>query len=1309
MRRSKLRQSFRSLIILLVISVNQHAMAQCNVQINMVEQLCQQDTITIENPALSSSNDYSFLNIPPEVTGGTLIIYAQGDLDDSYENWDIFDENGNNIGSIGGTGGPCDLIMIEIPLTDVDIINWGMDGSIDFQAIDVSGTDINTNLCGDDFVEMILEICSPPDCNGTVVYLEAIGTGSTSVLFSENFDTGYGSGWLNQPPGVLTNPCDPSIDGGNYLWVGGAASPRDVTTNSLDVSCGGEICFYLDFAIQGENPPCEGSDLATEGVYLQYSTDGGGIWTTIEYYGPAGVGNYTDPDGYDPIMTAWNQYCVTIPAGASTASTLFRWSQQSASTPDNDQWGLDNVVITVNDYCEPYTYDWSQIPGADNPAIIVDTANVTYTYVVTYSNGIETCMDSATVIIPDGIYVEAGANGLICDGVGSINIGGSPTASGGLSGVYNYTWAPIDGLNNPNTSNPIAQPLVTTTYTVSVVDGNGCSNTDQVTVVVGTSPNVSAGDDVTICEGNDVLLTANGAVSYVWAPSQLVDNDTLATVIATPLVTTNFSVTGYSVDGCSSTDNVMVIVEPGPSINAGTDQSICLGESVTLSASGPPGTTFSWSNNVQDGIEFYPINTNSYILTGTSSNGCIAYDTVVVTVNNPPQLNCNNQLVCQGESVNLIASGANTYSWSPGTYLNQTWGNTVQCTPEYSINYQLVGIDMNGCSDTIFVNVDVNPSPDPFISGATSYCVGGQSELSASQVYVSYSWSNGGNTQSIFVTELDNPITLTVTNSYGCSATAGPMNVTEDTVIITEDLIQICEGDQVLIHGNLESMAGVYTDTFSTASSCDSISNVTLEIMPNPPVYAGSDVTLCFGEYFTPNGTGGFNLSWDSGIIEGQSFIPTVGVHEYVLTGENEIGCISTDTVLVTVFDLPTISAGPDLFVCEGDTVMLNGSGAISYEWDNGILNGQSFTPSLGNTVYTVIGTDVNGCKAQDFMILVVNTLPDVYAGVDVNVCEGNDIVLTGSGAVTYQWNNSVIDGEQFIPTIDGEYVVIGTDANGCSDSDTLMVTIVNVPTASFTIDEISGCRPLVIQLENTSTGNINDCSWEIEGYGTINDCGNHTIEFNESGQFDVSLTVTNDLGCSSELLMEDVIEVYDLPDVAFYPSSYAVSTLNTQVIFYNLSVGAITYEWDFNDGSFPSTEASPIHNFPDTEDSVYLVQLVGTSSLGCSDTMLLGIDVYEELIFYVPNSFTPDNDEFNELFQPVFTSGYDPMDFNMYIYNRWGELIFESHDASKGWKGTYGYGNRMVETGTYTWKIVFKSTSGDDRHEVYGHVNVLR
>ena len=103
-------------------------------------------------------------------------------------------------------------------------------------------------------------------------------------------------------------------------------------------------------------------------------------------------------------------------------------------------------------------------------------------------------------------------------------------------------------------------------------------------------------------------------------------------------------------------------------------------------------------------------------------------------------------------------------------------------------------------------------------------------------------------------------------------------------------------------------------------------------------------------------------------------------------------------------------------------------------------------------------------------------------------------------------------------------------------------------------------------------------------------------------------------------------------------------------------------------------------------------------------------IRIFEELIFYVPNTFTPDNDDFNEVFKPIFTSGFDPFDYKLLIFNRWGEVVFESNDSDVGWDGTYGAdSDRIVKDGTYVWKIIFKTKKNDERIVEVGHVNLLK
>jgi hypothetical protein len=264
----------------------------------------------------------------------------------------------------------------------------------------------------------------PPvfDCNGGDILLTANGQGEYYEAMNNNFDFGQaGSGWSSNITADFTNPCDPSIDGGTYMWMGNSAPhPREIETAPLDLSCGGEICFFLDFATQGNASPCEGIDLPGEGVFLEFSTDGGTTWNTIEYFGPAGVGNNVDNGGTDPQMTAWNQYCYDIPAAAMTPNTIIHWAQTGSSGINNDHWGLDNVTISSLVSCDPYVYDYWQVPGPDNNPVQTETLTTTTTYTVTYSNGVDACTTSVTVPVPPGTTADAGPDYTICPGAAPV-------------------------------------------------------------------------------------------------------------------------------------------------------------------------------------------------------------------------------------------------------------------------------------------------------------------------------------------------------------------------------------------------------------------------------------------------------------------------------------------------------------------------------------------------------------------------------------------------------------------------------------------------------------------------------------------------------------------------------------------------------------------------------------------------------------------------------------------------------------------------------------------------------------------------
>jgi len=186
---------------------------------------------------------------------------------------------------------------------------------------------------------------------------------------------------------------------------------------------------------------------------------------------------------------------------------------------------------------------------------------------------------------------------------------------------------------------------------------------------------------------------------------------------------------------------------------------------------------------------------------------------------------------------------------------------------------------------------------------------------------------------------------------------------------------------------------------------------------------------------------------------------------------------------------------------------------------------------------------------------------------------------------------------------------------------------------------------------------------------------------------------------------------VEETPIAAFSPSESVISEFDTEVNFENNTQGASSYIWTFGDESAGSTEENPSHDYANNDIGDYIVTLIAISPLGCTDTAYSTIQIYEEVIFYVPNSFTPDFDNYNQMFTPIFTSGFDPFDYSLFIYNRWGELIFESHNSEIGWDGSYGSNHEtdMVQQGVYTWKIEFKTTATDERRMEIGHVTLMK
>jgi hypothetical protein len=265
--------------------------------------------------------------------------------------------------------------------------------------------------------------------------------------------------------------------------------------------------------------------------------------------------------------------------------------------------------------------------------------------------------------------------------------------------------------------------------------------------------------------------------------------------------------------------------------------------------------------------------------------------------------------------------------------------------------------------------------------------------------------------------------------------------------------------------------------------------NVTITPIFGSPFTVGANITpnntICAGTLVTVTGNNANNYSWSNGVVNGTPFIPAAST-TLQLVGTNLQGCTDTLLVDITVVLLPTINAGSDQTICAGTPVTLSASGTGNYSWNNNVQNDVGFTPTTTAT-YTVTGTDANNCSSSDEVIVTVNQLPTVNAGADQSICSGTQIILSGSGASNYSWNNNVQNDVGFTPTTSATYTVTGTDANNCSSSDEIIVTV-NQPTSA-----------------TQSQTALDTYTWPVNGQ-----------TFTQSGTY--TATIPNAAGCDSTI-----------------------------------------------------------------------------------------------------------------------------------------------------------------------------------------------
>jgi gliding motility-associated-like protein len=331
------------------------------------------------------------------------------------------------------------------------------------------------------------------------------------------------------------------------------------------------------------------------------------------------------------------------------------------------------------------------------------------------------------------------------------------------------------------------------------------------------------------------------------------------------------------------------------------------------------------------------------------------------------------------------------------------------------------------------------------------------------------------------------------------------------------------------------------------------------------------------------------------------------------------------------------------------------------------------------------------------------------------SACEGSSVHLCantsgGTGGNVYSWlpGGASVPCITVSPSATTTYTLSVRDNCGVTTTASTSVNINPYPAVGMLADVYQGCTPLCIQFRSTTTnaGNTAQYIWSVGNNDTLQ-AQSPIYCYKTSGNYDITLTVTSDSGCSATLKKVDLITVYSSPKVAFTLSPQPADILDPTIQFTDKTAdqyGVSEWFWNFGDGSDSnSTAANPSHTYKDTGS--YCATLIAMDGHGCVDTATncLVIDpVYE---FYIPSAFSPNGDGKNETFQP---KGQYIKSFEMYIFDRWGMKLYHTTDITKGWNGTVGSGSTVAQEETYIYKI-FITDSRNKQHSYVGNVTLLK
>lgn len=502
---------------------------------------------------------------------------------------------------------------------------------------------------------------------------------------------------------------------------------------------------------------------------------------------------------------------------------------------------------------------------------------------------------------------------------------------------------------------------------------------------------------------------------------------------------------------------------------------------------------------------------------------------------------------------------------------------------------------------------------------------------------------------------------------------------------------------------------GTYTIMLTASDACGAIGTTTQQISVLGVTVTTTDPTCGQAngslEAVVSGASGPVNYYWSPGGATTQT-LTNAGPGSYTVTVSAVSSCSASTTATLdpSVGNLALAVAHTDVS-CAGandgtaTATVSGGVTPVSLSWAPSGETSAVLT-NLAAGSYTCTATDAQGCTAQAAATILEATSITLTAGPDAAICEGNSVTLQaeaegGTPGYTYAWSP---EGPVVAPQANAVYTVTATDAAGCTSAPaTVNVTVSSAFQPSLIVSDTAGCAPLCVSFNSQPAGAFS-YQWDF-GDGAFGNSASPAHCYAEGGSYSVSLTVTDATGCAGSVSIPDLVQAYALPSASFSTSPPVATTADPTIHFINTSTNAAAFNWDFGDLlNSVSTERSP--SFTYTGVDCYTVTLTATSDQGCSDNTSGEVCVEEPYVIFMPNAFTPNGDDVNDVLLP-FTSVRSPKDFRLMIFDRWGAPLFSSSDIHQGWDGG------SSPQGVYVWKIWITDSEGDE-HEVVGHVTLL-